>query len=483
MTKQKRPQFVPRSEKQRLILSDEDADVLLCGGGAGGSKSYTCLMKALKYVQDPAARVVIVRESYPTLKLSGGLWDESQGIYSYFGGVPKIQRLTWEFPNGATIQFAALPDNIKEWQGMQASHILVDEAASFKESDILFLLSRLRSAKYKGHLNLTMTCNPDNASFLFKWVEYCIDEQGIPKEGTEDIVRYFVNLAGSMQWGSSPEELYEAHGAGKTLGVDFIPMKFRFIPLTVYDNPVLLKTNPGYLANLLAQPLVDQLRYLHGSWTAKDTGDMYFDRSWVEIVDELPVNPTGRIRAWDFAASEATEMSANVPDYTVGVKMSRDKYGTYYIEDVIRFQARTDKVIKTVIETAHMDGLEDCDVCIPVDPAAAGKTAAMFYMKLLAESGISAKTKATTSNLGKLTRFKPFCALAESRSVKVLKAPWNDAFLAELEAFKGDKESMRRFKDDQVDAVSDAFAMLARQITMPSFSMNITTLPSPVPTI
>lgn len=483
MTKSKKPVFAPRSEKQRLILTDEDSDILLCGGGAGGSKSYTCLMKALKYVQDPAARVVIVRESYPTLKLSGGLWDESQGIYSYFGGVPKIQRLTWEFPNGATIQFAALPDNIKEWQGMQASHILVDEAASFKESDILFLLSRLRSAKYKGHLNLTMTCNPDNGSFLFKWIEYCIDDQGIPKEGTEDIIRWFVNMNGAMHWGNSREELFEAHGCGKTLGVDFMPMKFRFIPLTVYDNPVLLKTNPGYLANLLAQPLVDQLRYLYGSWTAKDSGDMFFDRAWVEIVDLPPTNPVARIRAWDFAATEASVMSSQDPDYSVGVKMSRDRYGIYYIEDVVRFQARTDKVLKTVVETAYSDGLDECTVCIPVDPAAAGKTAAMFYMRELAEQGVAARTKPTTGHSGKLTRFLPFCALAESRSVKVVKAPWNDIFFAELEAFKGDKQSMRKTKDDQVDACSDAFAMLARQITLPTFSVPALTAPSPIPTL
>lgn len=480
MSQEKRPVFAPRSEKQKLILMDEESDVLLCGGGAGGSKSYTCLMKALKYVQDPAARVVIVRESYPTLKLSGGLWDESHGIYSWFGGVPKIQRLTWEFPNGATIQFAALPDNIKEWQGMQASHILVDESASFKESDILFLLSRLRSAKYKGHLNLTMTCNPDNASFLFKWVEYCLDDEGIPKEGTEDIIRWFVNLDGLMCWGTSREELYEKHGAGKTLGVDFMPMRFRFIPLTVYDNPVLLKTNPGYLANLLAQPKVDQLRYLHGSWTAKDTGSLYFDRSWVKMVDYPPEGATGRVRAWDFAASEAT--STTSPDYSVGVKMSRDKYGTYCVEDVVRFQARTDKVLKTVIETAKDDGLGDCDVCIPIDPAASGKTAAHFYLKVLAENGVAAKTKSTTGHSGKMVRFKPLCALAESGALTVVKADWNDAFFMELENFKGDR-SAKNSKDDQVDAAADAFVMLARQVTIPSFSVPIISQPSPIPRI
>ena len=53
----------------------------------------------------------------------------------------------------------------------------------------------------------------------------------------------------------------------------FIPKSFRFIPTNVFDNPYLLPPkNNSYLANLLAQPRVNQLKYLHGSWTAKAEG-------------------------------------------------------------------------------------------------------------------------------------------------------------------------------------------------------------------
>lgn len=238
----KRPVYGPCSIKQQLILQDDSTDILLCGGGAGGGKSHTCLTKALKYITDPAARVLIVRRTYPQLKISGGMWDESKKIYRHFRGVPKVQKLTWEFPNGATIQFAALPDDLSEWQGLQASHILVDEAAEFTQEEILFLMSRLRSAEYKGHLNITMTCNPSNESFLFDWVKYSLDENGVPLAGTEDIVRYFVNLDGKIFWSSiSKDDLWEQVGApggycrkaedGRA--VDFMPMSFRFIPLTV----------------------------------------------------------------------------------------------------------------------------------------------------------------------------------------------------------------------------------------------------------
>lgn len=229
--------------------------------------SHTCLTKALKYINDPAARVLIVRRSYPALKLSGGLVDESKGIYKHFKGVFKIQPLTWVFPNGATIQFAALPDDLSEWQGLQATNILVDEAAEFTQEEIIFLVSRLRGANYKGHLNVLMTCNPSRDSFLFKWLEYCLDEEtGIPKHGTEDIVRHFINVGGKLYWANSEEELWQQSGKGLGLvrGKTFRPMTFRFIPITINDNPILLKNNPQYLNNLLSQSRVNQLRFLHG---------------------------------------------------------------------------------------------------------------------------------------------------------------------------------------------------------------------------
>lgn len=478
--------FAPCSLKQQQILLDDSTDILLCGGGAGGGKSHTCLTKALKYINDPAARVLIVRRSYPMLKLSGGLWDESQSIYKHFDGVPKVQSLTWVFPNGATIQFAAIPDNLADWQGLQASHILVDESAEFTEQEILFLVSRLRSAKYKGHLNVTMTCNPDRMSFLYEWVKYSLDEAtGVPKPGTENIVRYFVNVGGKAIWAESVEELWqicEDKGLGLVREhedikkITFLPKSFRFIPLTIYDNPILLKNNPGYLANLLSQPRVNQLRFLYGSWTARPEGAGFFNRHWVEIVDMPSLEATGRVRSWDLAASVPSESNPN-PDWTAGVKMSRDKYGYYTIEDVKRFRKLTDGVLKTIIDTAHEDDTKYTSVTIPKDPGAGGKTANSFFLGKLAEEGIYAKSIVVSGHVGKIARFLPFCTLAEAGRVRMVRGDWNEEFLAELEQFIGD----RNMKDDQVDATSDAFNELSKQIQLPTLAVPKLEKDSPVP--
>jgi len=466
-----RPVFGPCSEKQRMILLDDDTDILLCGGGAGGGKSHTCLTKSLKYINDPNARVLIVRRSYPNLKLPGGLVDESQSIYSHFNGDWKVQALKWKFPNGAEIAFGAIPDKLAEWQGLQATHILVDEAAEFTEQEILFLISRLRSAKYKGHLSVTMTCNPDRNSFLYNWVEYSLDETtGVPRPGTENRVRYFVNLGGKTYWADSKEELYAEHGQ------DIAPLSFRFIPLTIYDNPILLKNNPKYLANLLAQPRVNQLRFLHGSWTARPEGAGFFRREWVEYVDHPPVNPVSCVRSWDLAASVPSESNPN-PDWTAGVKMSRDKMGIYYIENVQRFRKLTDGVLREIVDTAHADGLDDCQVTIPRDSGAGGKTANAFFLRTLAENDIAAKSVVMSGHTGKIQRFLPFCSLAESGAVRIVRGDWNEDYLVELEFFDGDRNK----KDDQVDGTSDAFNTLSKQIQLPTIGIPSLEQRSPVP--
>lgn len=476
-----RVKFAPCSRKQQQVLKDNKTDVLLVGGGAGGSKSFACLLKALEYVKDPKARVLIIRETYPILKLPGGLVDESKSIYGHFGAKFGLQSLTWTFPNGATIKFMAIPDNLREWQGLQATNILIDEACpSFTQEQVLFLMSRLRGANYKGHLNLVMTCNPDRNSFLFDWVQYCLDpDTGVPKAGTEDITRWFVNVGGKILWGSSVQSLFEEHGHGMTLGKDFRPLSFRFIPLTVYDNPILLKNNPTYLNNLLGQPRVNQLRYLHGSWTAIDTNNGFFKRDWVEIVDSPPANPIAKIRSWDLAASVPSETNPKV-DWTSGTLMSRDREGYYYIEDVYRFQKLSDGVLKEIVKTSIDQDGDEIPISIPKDPGAAGKVANQYQVSYLIENGIrTVKTINTSGGSSKLNKFKPFSSMAENRKIRVVRGKWNEDFFTELEYFDGGRQG----NDDQVDSTSDAFNTLCRQIQVPSFTMPTLSQPSIVPRI
>lgn len=465
-----------------------------------GGKSFTCLTKNLDGLDDPHFRCTIFRRTYPELKRQGGLIDESKAVYNDFKGVYKSQAMQWVFPSGAQVSFSAIAtdDDLGSWQGSQLVRALIDEAADkWTEKQVLFLLSRLRSAHSKVHPQLILTANPDINSFLKNWVDFCLDPvTGVPIPGTENRVRWFIVIDNKAHWGDTPEDCYEKHGKDRNMifahGMTeaqmmaytpeerlrlCMPKSFRFVPTGVFDNPYLLPPrNTSYLANLLAQPYVNQLKYLHGSWTAKESGSGYFKREWAPVVPHPPVNPISRVRSWDFAASEKT-VSNPSPDATAGVKLSRDAFGIYYVEDVVRHFSTTDKVLKTVVETAVSDGIDECQVTIPCDPGAAGKTANAFYVRTLAEHGIAAKSITMSGHSGKVTRFKPLAALAESGALRVVQGDWNDAFFLELEQFSGSRTE----KNDMVDAASDAFATLSRQVLLPTFALPSMDQPSPLP--
>jgi predicted phage terminase large subunit-like protein len=137
------------------------------------------------------------------------------------------------------------------------------------------------------------------------------------------------------------------------------------------------------------------------------------------------------------------------PDYTVGVLMSRDKTGFFYIEDVVRIRGSAHEVERLIKNTALLDG-KHVRIRIPQDPGQAGKAQAAYLVRQLAGYTV----KAVSPSGAKETRAAPFAAQAEAGNVKLLQAPWNRQFLDELCVFPAGAH------DDVVDAASDAFAEL-----------------------
>jgi predicted phage terminase large subunit-like protein len=488
MAKAKRQVFAPASEKQRLILTAQE-DIVLVGGGAGGGKSISCLMKNLDSINDPDMKVTICRKTRPELTRQGGLVSESKKMYEAFGATFNKTDLKWEFPLGGEIQFLGVPDAsmLGGIQGMQASRILIDEVADdWEEEVVLFLLSRLRANATKRE-QLFMTCNPNPSSFLVNWLEYCLDSDGVPRKGTENRVRWMIALDGKVYWEDSPKALYERYGKpkGKTYGLDlspedllsihpdklFIPKSFRFIPCNVYDNPYLLPPlNTSYLANLLAQSKKNQLKFLHGSWKNIDIGQSHFRRDWCEVVgpEEVP-DHAKRVRAYDLAATPVSEVNKN-PDFTAGVLMSRDKFGIYYIEDLVKYRERPHTVLANIIKQSEMDG-KHVRISIPKDTGSGGAIAAQHFITTLSEAGCIVKALVKSGHNSKLNSGLPFCQIAEAGNVKIVRGDWNEEFFDDMEAFLGTPETLRKIKDDTWDAVSDGFKCLVQDATLPSFAL------------
>jgi predicted phage terminase large subunit-like protein len=358
--------------------------------------------------------------------------------------------------------------------------VIIDEAAEWTEKQILFLMSRMRSATYKGHLQMILSCNPNRMSFLRTWLDYCINEHdGIPVEGTANMVRWFVSTDSGMKWANSKEELFAEYGQGKTEGVDFIAKTLCFKPLTVFSNKILLKMNPEYLASLLALNRVDKERFLYGSWNAIASSSGSFKREWVQMIDAPPTDSVSKWRGWDLAASLPSETYKD-PDWTAGTLLSKNKEGYYTIEDLVRFRARTDEVLRTIAETGVSDGVDEVRVAIPRDPAQAGLVACQFFTRYLSERGIIVSNLPTTGHSSKMNAILPFFALCEAGMVRCVKGDWNEALFSEFEIMDGSRKN----KDDICDSVSIAFKKMASSMQLPVFSLpNLPILQSPIPKI
>jgi predicted phage terminase large subunit-like protein len=173
-----------------------------------------------------------------------------------------------------------------------------------------------------------------------------------------------------------------------------------------------------------------------------------FQRGDFEIIPLSQLRAGGiTVRAWDFAAS--IPKPGKQPDWTVGLKM-RKIGGTYYIIDVVRGRWSAGQVEDKLVSVAEHD-TKAVRIRKPEDPAAAGKSDAMTKTKLL--GGYDVVTKKNTGD--KTTRARPASAQAEAGNIKLIEAPWNQAFIDEVCSFPSGSH------DDQVDALSDALDELA----------------------
>jgi len=100
-------------------------------------------------------------------------------------------------------------------------------------------------------------------------------------------------------------------------------------------------------------PTLERERLLDGNWKIRPAAGLYFKREWCAIVDEAPAD-LDLVRYWDLAATEKTERSD--PDWTVGIKLGRDRSGGYYLLDLVRARANPGDVEQLLRNTAEQDG-------------------------------------------------------------------------------------------------------------------------------
>ena len=454
--------LAPASKKQEMLLNS-DATITLAGGAAGGGKTYTSLLIALKFMQHPKATGVIFRRTSKMITSPGSIWHEAVAMYSsVFKTGLRIRNRENEivFPNGAVLKFSHMQheSNMYDHKGGQYSLVIFDEATDFTEDMVVYLLSRMRNAYVNYKPQMFLMTNPDYNSFLRTWIQdfYLDPITGIPLEEKAGVKRYFVRQGNSMVWYDTLEEAERIHGSGPQSGIS----SFSFVPFTCRDNPPLLKAQPDYLSRLMSLPRVEMERLLLGSWFARPEASGLWKREWVKMVDHPNGRAIKRVRAWDFAFTKPSEINPN-PDWTRGVLISKDRTGVYTVEDVVGIRDRVHEVEQLIFNTAIRDG-QDVVISIPQDPNAAAAAYAKDLQRRLGEMGFTCRLQRPVKS--KITRFAPFASVTQAGFVNVVKGDWNKDFFDELEIFDGSGKT----KDDQVDAVSDCMSLLNREIALPT---------------
>lgn len=451
--------MAPQKGPQEMFLATS-ADICVYGGAAGGGKTFGLLLEPLRHKNNKNFNAVIFRRDYTQVTAPGGLWDSSRKVYSLVkGSYPlKTPKLHWTFSSGATVNFAHLgsDDDCEGWQGSQITMLGFDELTHFSEYQFFYMLSRNRTDSGVAPY-VRATCNPDADSWVAEFISWWIDQEtGYPIPERSGKVRWMVRLNEVLYWFDSKNE---AIAAAMENGMEFqeastMPKSVTFIASTLQDNKILMKNDPGYLANLQALALVERERLLKGNWKIKAAAGLMFKRTKVNMLENLPTDVIVWARGWDLAATSEDEKGD--PAYTASVLIGKRKNGRYIVADVINQRSDSAEVRELIKMTCAADRAKYGRVTtrLPQDPGQAGKAQAVSFLKFLA--GFIVKILQESGD--KVTRAEPFSAQwlglegMDKGNVDVLIADWNEMYFNQLENFPQSK-----FKD-MVDASSSAFS-------------------------
>jgi len=433
-----RPQ--PRQEE---FLSTP-ADIAIYGGAAGGGKSWSLLVEPLRHRDNKNFGAVVFRRTIPEITAEGGLWDESEKMYPLFGGTANQVSRQHTFKSGARVSFAHMQHEKDKlsWKSAQIPLIEFDQLETFESSQFWYMLSRNRSMSGVRPY-IRASANPE-PGWLADFLDWWIDDEGLAIPERSGQIRWMVRENDTLYWSSDKEELQKEHP-------DSTPKSVTFILSTVYDNQILMKTDPGYLANLQALDNVERQRLLGdgkrgGNWKIKPAAGKVFNKAWFEIVDAVPAG-VGDVRFWDLAAT--AKKSA---DYTASC-LGRKVNGIIYIMDATADQtdpAATDAAIKN---TATHDG-HSVAVRWEQEGGASGKRDTANIVKMM--EGFDARGIPPQGD--KITRAKPLAAQAFAGNVKLLRGSWNERWLNHMHG-QPDLDH-----DDEMDAASGMYNEIVKGV-------------------
>lgn len=260
----KQAEFMARGEFEALY-----------GGAAGGGKSEALVIEALRQVDIPHYKCLIIRKTFPQLR---ELIDKSQNYYhrAYPKAKYNSTEHTWRFPSGAKIIFGSMnrPQDKIQYQGQAFDVVMFDELTHFTFDEYYYLFSRCRPNGPGTQCYIRSTANPGNVGHA--WVKERFITAGAPMETIWYDVDYI-----------DPE------------GKKHIVHRSRvFVPSTVFDNKILMENDPEYVAALASMPEAEKNALLYGDWNSfsgqvfiewKNDPRHYEDREGTHVIDPFPI--------------------------------------------------------------------------------------------------------------------------------------------------------------------------------------------------
>lgn len=245
------------------------------GGAAGGGKSDCLVIEALRQVNVPNYKALILRKTYPMLR---ELIDKSRWYYpqackkARYNGTEHY----WTFPSGAKIYFGNVRNTTykTDYQGQQYDFIGFDELTHFTYDEYIYFMSRNRPSGPGTVCYVRSTGNPGGIGH--GWVKQRFVTAATP--GTK--------IVGDVEV--------------ETPSGDKIKMKRSrvFIPSRVFDNQKLLDNNPNYLANLASLPWAEKQALLYGNWDSfqgqvftewRNAHEHYKDQRWTHVIEPFEI--------------------------------------------------------------------------------------------------------------------------------------------------------------------------------------------------
>ena len=325
MGSEKRIIWRPQPKQAEFMRRLEDE--ALYGGAAGGGKSDCALAEALRQINVPHYRALILRKTYPQLS---ELIDRSHEIYSAAccGAVFNEGKHVWRFPSGAKIYFGSLGhvSDRYNYQGKRYDFIDFDELTQFTFDEYSYLFSRNRPNGHGTRCYIRAQANPGGIGH--GWVKERFVTPAPPMTTIWETVKI-----------RFPDGREEERRRSRI-----------FVPSTVFDNKILLENDPGYLTRLASLPDAERRALLYGDWDGfsgqvftewRNDPDRYSERVGTHVISPFTVPRDWNIyRGFDWGYSKPFSVGWYAEDRDGTLYRIRELYGCNGTPDVgVRWEA------------------------------------------------------------------------------------------------------------------------------------------------